>query len=575
MKPPIQNSDTQTQVFKAMGLAGLLFVLGFATTIMVYLSLSKANTQQKQEQLNVIYHNIIHSLQQEIDVNLNALHATKANFIAHQGLTLQEFIDYTSFYTNKLNSLQAIEWVPKVDWAKKDSFEILGKQILPDFQFFEKQNQSSKQPLTIRKEFYPVFYASPLETNAKALGIAPGKINLTRYKAIQNAIKERKTTVSNQINLIQDTTLSNAILVFVPIFNNELKFTADTSIHSFIEGVYKLEKLINSAVQNVEQINMVNLVVLRDENQTYNIIYGESSDEKTNFIKEGELSIADQVWKVEVALKSSVEGTLIDPTWELLIGLVITLLITIGAFNILTDNRKVLRKINEQLQAKNTELEQYAYVASHDLQEPLKSLQGLVTLLKEECNTEVSQDAEIYLNHIDASAKRMSMLISNLLDYSRLGKIEELTQVDCNHVVSTVEVDLNELIKTKRAQIIIHENLPIVKGYPTALKQLFQNLISNAIKFSDENRPPVVEISATKKGNSYIFKVKDNGIGIPEDHLENIFIIFKRLHSREIYEGTGIGLTFCKKNVELHNGKISVTSTLDKGSTFTFDLSLG
>jgi light-regulated signal transduction histidine kinase (bacteriophytochrome) len=165
----------------------------------------------------------------------------------------------------------------------------------------------------------------------------------------------------------------------------------------------------------------------------------------------------------------------------------------------------------------------------------------------------------------------MRRLVQDLLDYSRLGRQRILEPIDCNQVVEEVLTDLTMSIQESQAVIKI-DQLPVVSGYATEMKQLFQNLLSNSLKFRKTGEPPVISISVVPKEEHWQFNVTDNGIGIEEKYWERIFIIFQRLHTKTEYEGTGIGLAHCKKITELHNGKIWVDSRPDEGSTFYFTI---
>jgi two-component system, sensor histidine kinase len=165
----------------------------------------------------------------------------------------------------------------------------------------------------------------------------------------------------------------------------------------------------------------------------------------------------------------------------------------------------------------------------------------------------------------------MKVLIKDLLDYSRIGRKKELAVVDCNIMLDEVLADLGQAIHEADA-VIIADHLPVISGYPTEIKQLFQNLITNAIKFRKRDTRPAINICVQKKGGYWEFTFKDNGIGIDEQHRERIFIIFQRLHTRNEYEGSGIGLAHCKKIVELHGGKIWIESINGEGSSFHFTI---
>ena len=223
----------------------------------------------------------------------------------------------------------------------------------------------------------------------------------------------------------------------------------------------------------------------------------------------------------------------------------------------------------EDLKQKNIELEQFAYVASHDLQEPLRTVSGFVELLKRHYKDEADENVTKYINYITDASDRMRRLVQDLLEYSRLGRERILESIDCNRVVQEVLSDLTMAIQESRAVIHI-DQLPVISGYATEMKQLFQNLLSNSLKFRKPGEPPVITIAAMPKDDHWQFTVTDNGIGIDEKYWDRIFIIFQRLHTKNEYEGTGIGLAHCKKITELHNGKIWVDSTRGEGSTFYF-----
>jgi PAS domain S-box-containing protein len=225
----------------------------------------------------------------------------------------------------------------------------------------------------------------------------------------------------------------------------------------------------------------------------------------------------------------------------------------------------------EDLKRKNTELEQFAYVASHDLQEPLRTVSGFVELLKRHYKDHADENVTRYINYITDASDRMRRLVQDLLDYSRLGRQRILEPVDCNLVTQEVLSDLTMSIQESQAVINI-EPLPVISGYATEIKQLFQNLLSNSLKFRKPGIPPVISISVTPKEEYWQFQVTDNGIGIEEKYWERVFVIFQRLHTKNEYAGTGIGLAHCKKITELHNGRIWIDSTPGNGSTFYFTI---
>ncbi len=249
------------------------------------------------------------------------------------------------------------------------------------------------------------------------------------------------------------------------------------------------------------------------------------------------------------------------------------------------------QKIQEELQRSNAELRQFAYVASHDLQEPLRTVTSFVQLLARRYQNELDANANDYINYIVDGTKRMQELILALLGYSRVGRSpRELEPVDCNVLLQITLQHLEGAIASSQA-IVTYGNLPTVMADPVQLGQLFQNLLENAIKYRSSVQPRV-HVSATLRdlnrenfaaeqadfsllshlSQEWLFSVQDNGIGIEPEYFERIFLIFQRLHARSDYPGTGIGLALCQKIVEQHRGKIWVESRFGSGSTFYFTL---
>jgi PAS domain S-box-containing protein len=224
-----------------------------------------------------------------------------------------------------------------------------------------------------------------------------------------------------------------------------------------------------------------------------------------------------------------------------------------------------------ELTRSNAELEQFAYVASHDLQAPLGTIIGYAQLLEKRCNNILDAPSNKFITNIVNSCERMQALIDDLLEYSRVGKSQKVFElVDCNRVFEEACANLQVAIGKNQA-VVTRTDLPAVTGDRFQLVQLFQNLISNALKYR-RDEPPIVRASAALDGDNWLFSVQDNGIGIAEDFYPRIFQIFQRLHTQREYSGTGIGLAICQKIVERHGGRIWVESALDRGSTFYFSL---
>ncbi len=236
------------------------------------------------------------------------------------------------------------------------------------------------------------------------------------------------------------------------------------------------------------------------------------------------------------------------------------------------------KRIEEQMETtmdglmrSNQELERFAYVSSHDLQEPLRMVTLYSQLLEKRYKDSLDSDADDFIEYIVDNAKRMKYLIDDLLEYSRVtSQTKEFENIDLEKVLENILSNLSILIIENNVDVT-HDPLPTIFADKNQMMQVLENLITNAIKFRGE-KPPKIDISAKKGKKEWIFSVKDNGIGISPKHQEQIFEVFKRLHTREEYPGTGIGLSIVQKIIERHGGRIRLESELGKGSTFYFTI---
>ncbi|WP_433262237.1 sensor histidine kinase [Actinosynnema sp. CS-041913] len=225
----------------------------------------------------------------------------------------------------------------------------------------------------------------------------------------------------------------------------------------------------------------------------------------------------------------------------------------------------------EELRRSNSELEQFAYVASHDLQEPLRKVASFCQLLDRRYSGQLDDRGEQYLRFAVDGAKRMQVLINDLLAFSRVGRItREHVLVDLNDTVAQVLDSYSEVVERTGATVEVAE-LPSVRGEASLLGGVFGNMISNALKFHGED-PPVVRVEVERTGDSWTFTISDNGIGIEPEYAERIFVIFQRLHHKDDYPGTGIGLAMCRKIIEYHGGTIWLDTGEGVGTTFKFTL---
>ena len=261
------------------------------------------------------------------------------------------------------------------------------------------------------------------------------------------------------------------------------------------------------------------------------------------------------------------------------------LLGTTGDITDEVDNYRLIEERNLELERNNKELASFNYVASHDLQEPLRKIQTFISRMEDKESDNFSDNGKLYIERIKSAAARMRTLIDDLLQFSRTNKSEETLEVsNMNDLLETAKQDLAEIINEKKAKIT-SDNIPSIRVIPFQIKQLFQNLMSNSLKYSLDSVAPKIHIAYSKTSTSEISQIKasnykkyhtikviDNGIGFDQDYSDKIFVLFNRLHGKNEYSGTGIGLSICKKIVENHNGYIFAESNTDQGATFTIYL---
>lgn len=245
----------------------------------------------------------------------------------------------------------------------------------------------------------------------------------------------------------------------------------------------------------------------------------------------------------------------------------------VAELSAIKDAHRQLDQQTRELQRSNAELEQFAYVASHDLQEPLRKVASFCQLLEKRYKGQLDERGDQYIDFAVDGAKRMQQLINDLLAFSRVGRFNaEQEVVESGEVLRHALTSLSAAIEESDAEIEVHEPLPRVRGEASLLAGVFQNLIGNALKFRSEETRPRIEVGVERDGEMWRFSITDNGIGVEPDYAERIFMIFQRLHPKDVYAGTGIGLAMCRKIIEYHGGRIWLDTEPSEGTTFRFTL---
>jgi two-component system, sensor histidine kinase and response regulator len=319
--------------------------------------------------------------------------------------------------------------------------------------------------------------------------------------------------------------------------------------------------------------DLILLDILMPEMDGYEVCQYLKSDDKTRHIPIIFLSALDEVFdKVKAFEMGGVDYITKPFQVQEALARVRTQLTLSQQQKQLHDQNFDLQKINRELSRSNEELEKFAYIVSHDLQQPLQGILGFAKILRMQYLDTLDREADRYVTRIIGAADRMQNLIENLLNYARVDTNCQLSPTDCNRVLEAAIANLQMAIFQQNA-CLIYGKLPIVQGNETQLIQLFQNTISNALKFDRPEVPLQIEISAELKGEQWLFCVRDNGRGIDPQHFDRIFQLFQRLDDRQTH-GMGIGLATCKKIVDRHGGQIWVESQLGEGTAFYFTLAI-
>jgi signal transduction histidine kinase len=557
-----------------------ILIPGWAISFFIYSQLSKSYEQkhlltQEKEALE-----IMNSIKNELAFNQQVLENLRYYYKNTDNFSADNFSEMAGHWIQTSNSIQALEWIPKVNSEKRNEYEHYWQTSgFPDFHFSEIKNDGKTTVASKRPAYFPVYFVEPYTGNEEAFGFDIFSIP-ARKDIIRRAIHSRDFVCTGPIKLVQGKKNQKSFLIFNPVYDDN-----DSFLGLFL-GVYQTKNLINTAINRPNLFRNIHLEIIDKTGSPSEKLFSNVKNEAqtaTSLRITKSLPVMNRVW--ELTFHTPPPPIATSNIIILVFGLALTLLIATLIYKTLTDESKKLIAINKKLQKKqeelqkkttqlenkNKELEQFAYISSHDLQEPLHTVMSVVDLFDKEYKGQLDKNADMYLTFITQATNRMSDLIKGLLKYSRIGYDRELATIDCSTIMKNTQDDLASII-TETNTIIEIGKLPLLNGYQTELGLLFQNLITNAIKFRKNNTQPKIIISAQKEEGYWKFSFSDNGIGIDPDHQEKIFIIFQRLHPRSEYEGTGIGLAHCQKIVDLHGGNIWVNSQLNEGSTFYFTI---
>ena len=501
--------------------------------------------------------------------------------------SLEEVEDYNVVYVNT-----TYEYLLKsiLDLTK-------GKQILIITEGYPKNSSMINMVQTGDTFNYDINRMYLREANLKIIPtLASYAVSSTELKERMHNKAEEKLYVVSRENDEQKKIINNQIkTIYSQIDDINKKEEALIEKDNSLKNLYVESELKNLKIQ--EKINLEKVNEQKIEEQISQLNFQQEKmdsintqiqnqqkilEEQSSNIREKTIILAKKDDIIKTQRKHNIRLTILS---TLLFILSLSLLVAY------IKNKKLNKRlqtqhveINQQsvlLTSKNKELEQFAYITSHDLQEPLNTISSFIDIIKMEYANKFDTEGQEMLGFIKEGSVRMKKLIDALLQYSRLGRAKEYNNVNCMPLLDVLTEDLQSTIKSTDAEIN-YKNLPTIQGNELELRLLFQNLISNSLKFRKPDVKPKIDISCEEvfdetdgvksEQKSWVFSVADNGIGIAQEYQDRVFAIFQRLHSRLEYEGSGIGLAHCKKIVEAHSGKIWFTSASGSGTTFRFSI---
>ena len=596
---------------------GLVAVLAVTVAVMGFLSVRRMERDQARAVFGGIAKDRLAALRERIGANLLGLDLVGRFYDGGEKVERLKFRLFVAPFLARRRCVQAVEWIPCVPDAERDAYTLSVRQEgFPEFEITEEQGHGRMIQAPRREEYFPVHFLEPYGGNEKALGLDLAS-EAVRLEGLNRARDSGEMVATGPITLVQEPEEQLGFLVFVPVYRRGARLDTARDRHAnlsgFAVGVFRGDDLLRETTSQFHPagIDMAlfdqsspggeRLIAWhpsRLRNGPASEAAAASGTRRDGLHYSARLTVAGRDWLLvctpapEFLAAQGQWGSWLFLVAELaLIAVLVTSLAANGRrasrLERLTaqlsganerlglevaDRKRAEKALSERTEAlarSNAELEQFAYVASHDLQEPLRMVTAYVQMLARRYQGKLDANADEFIAFAVDGAQRMSVLINDLLSYSRVTtRGKDFAPTDCKAVMENVLADLQVAIEESGA-VVTHDPLPTILADGVQIGRVFQNLVGNAIKYHGAQAPRV-HVSAGRQGEEWRFAVRDNGIGIAPEHQERIFVIFQRLHARQEYVGTGIGLAICKKTVERHGGRIWVESEPGKGSTFYF-----
>lgn len=545
-------------------------------------------------------------LELRLAAGTQVLHAVRAFYDSSQVVDRDEFTSFTAPFLSAHAEVQAIEWVPCVPAEKRAEIESRARsEGLGGFAIRERDVHGALVEAGERPVYFPVLYAEPRALNERSWGFDLGS-SAVRRVALDRARDGAHVVTSNPLSLVQDASRSAGVLLLVPVYAREAEIhdveSRRRAIRGFAVGVLRIETLVEATLLRDPDALRGMTVSLLDPAapETHRELFAQAVQSPAAGAApiDAHVRVGDRSWRVQFTPDPAAAAAIGVATANLVLGVGVAMSLLLCAHLVrsvrgrervdrlvrertaqlrsatehLREQARELTRTNDDLVEKNAELADFAYVASHDLQEPLRKLVSFSSMLERDLGQDLPPRAAEDVHFIVDAALRMKALVEDLLALTRAGR----RPLVCDPVSLDVCLDgalacVTESMESSGAEIV-RGALPGVVGDRSALTDVLEQLLHNALKFARKDVPPVVRITGERLDGRVVVSVMDNGIGIKPEYLGAVFAPFRRLHGRAEYEGTGIGLAVCRRIVVRHGGRIWAESVVDGGTTFKFEL---
>lgn len=570
-------------------------------------------------------------LQEVINRSVFDLYTLQSFYNTHQDIDYSQFSQFTRLLLKDIDYIRALEWIPKVDKASRTQFVETQKKEFGNFYIKELMSNKTLRLSSAKSEYFPVNFIQPLIGNENALGLDLGS-NKSRRQTLEYARDSAEITATEQISLVQDKASSKDFLMVAPVYENGITPSTlvlrQNNLKGFVLGVFQINSLIKRVSSQAKDEGLILTLVDLDSDKSP-FLFGQNLAEDFAFEILVPQRAWQLQFTMTDKLRNQVFSPPIY-NWSLFMGFIISILLALSAYALvrishdsrqvkrlnlsikdhnqnlevkvhertqslamkneelnnnvtqLTQSREALSRLMQELKKQkddaeqksieltrsNKELDEFAYVASHDLKAPLRGIDQLASWIEEDLQSNDMDEVPEHLASIRQRISRLEKLLIDLLEYSKVGRHEEkISAVDSKKLIEDVFM-LNA--PSNSCQLSFKNHFPEKLAVTAQFELIIRNLIGNAIKHCN-NENLLLELDCTEQADTYTFSIKDNGPGIDSKHFDQIFQMFKTLKPRDKVEGSGMGLALIKKVVNNYGCNIHVESKLGQGTTFFFD----